>query len=72
MVVFLHGSGPGASGYSNFKQNFPAFVEAGYRCLVIDLVDGFSDKPEDLDYTLKFFVECVIQVLDKVRSIASP
>ena len=68
VVVFLHGSGPGASGYSNFKQNFPAFVEAGYRCLVIDLVGyGFSDKPEDLDYTLKFFVECVIQVLDEIE-----
>src|SRR5581483_11509270 len=23
-VVFLHGSGPGASGYSNFKGNYPA------------------------------------------------
>ena len=68
VVVFLHGSGPGASGYSNFKQNFPAFVVGGYRCLVIDLVGyGFSDKPEDLDYTLKFFVECVIQVLDEIE-----
>ena len=68
VVIFLHGSGPGASGYSNFKKNFPAFVEAGYRCLVIDLVGyGFSDKPENLDYTLKFFVECVIQVLDEIE-----
>ena len=68
VVIFLHGSGPGASGYSNFKKNFPAFVEAGYRCLVIDLIGyGFSDKPENLDYTLKFFVECVIQVLDEIE-----
>ena len=68
VVIFLHGSGPGASGYSNFKKNFPAFVDAGYRCLVIDLIGyGFSDKPENLDYTLKFFVECVIQVLDKIE-----
>ena len=68
VVIFLHGSGPGASGYSNFKKNFPAFVEAGYRCLVIDLIGyGFSEKPENLDYTLKFFVECVIQVLDEIE-----
>jgi len=67
VIVFLHGSGPGASGYSNFKQNFPEFVKAGYRCLVIDLVGyGFSDKPDDLDYTLSFFVECVIQTLDAI------
>ena len=32
-VVFLHGSGPGASGYSNFKTNYPSLVEAGYRWL---------------------------------------
>ena len=65
MIVFLHGSGPGASGYSNFKQNYQAFAEAGYRCLVIDLVGyGFSDKPDDVDYTLNLFVECVVQVLD--------
>ncbi|MGB1088022.1 MAG: 3-oxoacyl-ACP reductase, partial [Alphaproteobacteria bacterium] len=25
-VVFVHGSGPGASGWSNFKQNVDAFV----------------------------------------------
>ena len=50
------------------KKNFPAFVDAGYRCLVIDLIGyGFSDKPENLDYTLKFFVECVIQVLDEIE-----
>ena len=41
VVVFLHGSGPGASGYSNFKQNYPAFVEAGFRCIVPDLI-GFG------------------------------
>ena len=28
-VVFLHGSGPGASGASNFRQNIDAFVDAG-------------------------------------------
>ncbi len=64
-VVFLHGSGPGASGHSNFKGNYPVFVEQGYRCIVLDLVGfGYSDKPEDRDYPLDFFVECVEQTLD--------
>ena len=31
VVVFLHGSGPGASGHSNFKGNYPALVEAGAK-----------------------------------------
>jgi 4,5:9,10-diseco-3-hydroxy-5,9,17-trioxoandrosta-1(10),2-diene-4-oate hydrolase len=65
VVVYLHGSGPGASGYSNFKGNYPALVAAGYRCIVPDLVGyGFSDKPTDVDHPLSFFVECVRQTLD--------
>ena len=65
VVVFLHGSGPGASGYSNFKGNYPALVEAGYRCIIPDHIGyGFSDKPDDVDHPLSFFVECIKQTLD--------
>ncbi|MEH6586525.1 MAG: alpha/beta hydrolase [Halioglobus sp.] len=65
VVVFLHGSGPGASGYSNFKGNFPALVDAGYRCIVPDHIGyGFSDKPDDVEHPLAFFVECIKQTLD--------
>ncbi len=67
VLVLLHGSGPGASGYSNFKGNYPVFARAGYRCLVLDLVGfGYSDKPQNVDYTLAFFVECVKQALDEM------
>lgn len=63
-IVFLHGSGPGASGHSNFKGNYPELAEQGFRCLVIDLPGfGYSDKPDDVNYTLDFFVECVRQTL---------
>jgi len=65
VVVFLHGSGPGASGHSNFKGNYPVLVEAGYRCIVPDLIGyGFSDKPDDVDHPLSFFVQCVVQTLE--------
>ncbi|KZX60365.1 3-oxoacyl-ACP reductase [Halioglobus sp. HI00S01] len=65
VVVFLHGSGPGASGHSNFKGNYPFLVEAGYRCIVPDHIGyGFSDKPDDVDHPLSFFVECIKQTLD--------
>ncbi len=64
VVVFLHGSGPGASGHSNFKGNYPALVAAGYRCIVPDHIGyGFSDKPDDVDHPLSFFVECIRQTL---------
>jgi 4,5:9,10-diseco-3-hydroxy-5,9,17-trioxoandrosta-1(10),2-diene-4-oate hydrolase len=67
VVVWLHGSGNGASGFSNFKGNYPAVVKAGYRCIVPDLIGfGYSDKPADVEYPLSFFVESVKQTLDVV------
>ncbi|WP_315810191.1 alpha/beta fold hydrolase [Pseudomonas sp. C9-3] len=63
-VLFIHGSGPGASGHSNFKQNYPEFVAGGHRVLVPDLPGyGASDKPET-DYTLDFFVDALFGLLD--------
>ncbi|WP_269501168.1 alpha/beta fold hydrolase [Burkholderia sp. IMCC1007] len=56
-VVFIHGSGPGASGFSNFKHNYAAFAAAGHRAIVVDLPGyGQSSKPSDVAYTLDFFV----------------
>ena len=64
-VVFVHGSGPGASGHSNFKLNVPAFVAAGHRVLVPDLPGfGYSSKPTDIDYTTGFFADSLIGLLD--------
>ena len=64
VVVFLHGSGPGASGHSNFKGNYPVLADAGYRCIVPDHIGyGFSDKPDDREHPLSFFVECIKQTL---------
>ena len=57
-ILFLHGSGPGASGYSNFKLNYPAFADAGHHCLVIDYPGyGYSSKPTDIDYSTEFYVQ---------------
>lgn len=59
-VVFIHGSGPGASGFSNFKHNYPAFAAAGHRAIVVDLPGyGQSSKPSDVAYTLDFFVDAL-------------
>ena len=67
VVVWLHGSGPGASGYSNFKGNFPAFAAAGFRNIVLDLPGfGRSDKPADVHYNLDFFVASLNGLLQKI------
>ena len=65
-VVFIHGSGPGASGWSNFNQNLPIFVERGYQCIVPDLIGyGYSSKP-DFDYTLDMFAGTLTEALQKI------
>ncbi len=64
-VLFLHGSGPGASGWSNFRRNYPFFAERGFRALVPDTLGyGYSSKPENVDYTLDFLVGAVVRFLD--------
>jgi len=66
VVVWLHGSGPGASGHSNFKGNYPVFSEAGFRNIILDLPGfGRSDKPDDIKYDLDFFVSSVNAFLKK-------
>lgn len=66
-IVFLHGSGPGASGHSNFKLNTPTFVDAGYRCIVPDLPGyGRSDKPEDVQYINDFFIDTIIGLIEQL------
>lgn len=53
VVLFLHGSGPGASGWSNFKGNYPTLAEQGFRTIVPDTMGyGYSTKPADGTYSL--------------------
>ena len=57
-ILFLHGSGPGASGFSNFKHNYPAFAAAGHHCLAIDYPGyGYASKPSNIDYSTEFYVQ---------------
>ena len=63
-VVFIHGSGPGASGASNFRDNVDAFVGAGYRVILPDMIGyGASSKPEYIDYTLTLFTDTLYGAL---------
>lgn len=65
-VIFLQGSGPGASGWLNFRYNAQYFADHGFRVLIPDLPGfGDSDKP-DLDYMLDFFAQCVLQFADQL------
>lgn len=65
VILFVHGSGPGASGQSNFEDNMKFFAAQGYRAVALDLFGyGWSSKPEDRKYEVSFLVTAVEAVVD--------
>ncbi len=67
VVLFVHGSGPGASGWSNFKGNYPFLAEQGYRTIVPDTMGyGYSTKPEDGAFSLDDVAEQYKALLDSL------
>jgi 4,5:9,10-diseco-3-hydroxy-5,9,17-trioxoandrosta-1(10),2-diene-4-oate hydrolase len=68
VVVFVHGSGPGANAYSNFSLNYSTIAAAGYRVVLPDLIGfGYSAKPVGVDYTLDLFTTTFTEVLDALN-----
>jgi 4,5:9,10-diseco-3-hydroxy-5,9,17-trioxoandrosta-1(10),2-diene-4-oate hydrolase len=66
-VVFLHGSGPGASGWSNFRRNYPQFAAAGLRAIVPDTLGfGYSSKPDNVDFGMDFVLGALRRFLDQL------
>src|SRR2546427_6138039 len=56
-VICIHGAGPGASGWSNFKGNVDAFAKQ-YRTILFDMPQfGKSDKPVIKDQRLTFLAD---------------
>ncbi|MEQ6437961.1 alpha/beta fold hydrolase [Comamonas sp. w2-DMI] len=45
VVVMLHGSGPGASGWANFNRNVAPLVAAGYRVILMDCPGWSKSDP---------------------------
>src|SRR5690554_3165794 len=64
-VVFVHGSGPGATGWSNFKHNYEVIAAAGFRCIVPDLIGfGFSTTDENVAYSWEMLVDGIKGLCD--------
>ena len=64
-LVFLHGSGPGASGWSNFHANAKVLGAEGFRCILVDSLGyGLSDKPVDVPYSLEVMSTALVGLLD--------
>ena len=64
-VVFVHGSGPGASGWSNFRHNYEWLAAQGYRCVVPDLPGyGYSTRTPDAAYSWESVVDAITGLCD--------
>ena len=66
-VIFLHGSGPGASGWSNFHANVRFLAERGLRAIAPDLIGyGYSSKPVGTErgYHIDVQVEALVAFCD--------
>ncbi|SEJ65307.1 2-hydroxy-6-oxonona-2,4-dienedioate hydrolase/2,6-dioxo-6-phenylhexa-3-enoate hydrolase [Pseudomonas linyingensis] len=55
VVIMLHGSGAGATGWANFHRNVDAFVAAGYRVILLDC-PGFGKSEPLLSAEPRFVV----------------
>ncbi|MGP3775807.1 alpha/beta fold hydrolase [Streptomyces sp. SDT5-1] len=63
-VVLLHGSGPGATGWSNFSGNIGAIADAGFHVVAPDMPgwgDSDAQATEDMDHdaTLVEFLDAL-------------
>ncbi|HEV7536889.1 MAG TPA: alpha/beta hydrolase, partial [Acidimicrobiia bacterium] len=65
-LVLLHGGGPGASAWSNWKQNLAPFA-AHFRVLLVDQPGyGKSDKPLIKGGMWEFYARAVRGLLDEL------
>ena len=66
-VICIHGGGPGASGWSNFKQNVPA-ISAKYRMILMDMPNfGHSDMVVSDKGRLTVCAEAVDAMMDELK-----
>jgi 4,5:9,10-diseco-3-hydroxy-5,9,17-trioxoandrosta-1(10),2-diene-4-oate hydrolase len=66
-VLFLHGSGPGASGWSNFDANGRALAAQGYQAILLDSLGyGLSSKPVDVPYTMEHMAGASARVMERL------
>ncbi|MGK2942566.1 MAG: alpha/beta fold hydrolase [Immundisolibacter sp.] len=67
-VIFLHGGGQGAGGWTNWQHNLQVFADAGYRAIAPDALGyGLSSKPADGNFDFETLMECLIKLFDHLK-----
>ena len=64
-VILIHGGGPGAYGYSNYRKNLAPLAERGNRVVVVDLPGyGQSDHRKSVDGLFAPMAEATLDLID--------
>lgn len=63
-VIFIHGSGPGVTGYANWRLTLPD-VSKHFRALALDVAGfGYTERKPGVTYNLDFWITHLLGFLD--------
>jgi 2-hydroxymuconate-semialdehyde hydrolase len=63
-VLLIHGSGPGVTGWANWRLTIPALAE-NFRVIAPDIVGfGYTDRPANVQYNMDTWVNHIFGFMD--------
>ena len=63
-VLLIHGSGPGVTGWANWRLTIPALAE-NFRVIAPDIVGfGYTERPADVQYNMDTWVSHILGFMD--------
>jgi 2-hydroxymuconate-semialdehyde hydrolase len=63
-VLLIHGSGPGVTGWANWRLTIPALAE-NFRVIAPDIVGfGYTERPADVQYNMETWVNHIFGFMD--------
>ncbi|NBM14222.1 alpha/beta fold hydrolase [Streptomyces sp. GC420] len=66
-VILIHGSGPGASAWANWRKMIGPLSE-NFRVIALDLVGwGTTERPDDVWYSLETWTDQVLGLMDALE-----
>jgi 2-hydroxymuconate-semialdehyde hydrolase len=66
-VVLVHGSGPGVTGYANWRFTMPVLARR-FRAIALDVAGfGYTERKPVVKYNLDFWVQHILSFLDALE-----
>jgi 2-hydroxymuconate-semialdehyde hydrolase len=63
-VLLIHGSGPGVTGWANWRLTIPALAES-FRVIAPDIVGfGYTERPADVQYNMDTWLNHILGFMD--------